>query len=67
MKRRKSKVSVYRDGEVPVRKLAPWGMSLAPWRRFLEENELVREYWSETVYPVDRRLIPYDYETPAVA
>jgi hypothetical protein len=44
----------YRDNNVPVQVRPPSvvGCSLAPWREWLEEDEVVREQY--TRYPVDK-------------
>ena len=43
------------NGEVKP-KNTPVGMSLSPWRAWLKEGDIVREYWWRGITPVDRRL-----------
>lgn len=63
MRSRKSRIAIYRDGEVPFRTIKMPGRSLAPWRAWLEDGELVREFHSEGAYPVDKPVSLGTFET----
>lgn len=56
MEQRRSKVKIFHDSEVPARSNRMPGMSLVPWRRWLNEGDFVYEPHAESVYPVDEKI-----------
>lgn len=56
-KQYKSTVLTFEDDRVPTRTGTPGipGLSLAPWREWLEDMDTVREPHGEGVYPIDKR------------
>lgn len=53
----RSSIRLYRDGSAPVSPLKTVGMAQAPWRSFLNHNDVVKERHTHGKHPVDRPAI----------